>query len=212
MCAHCGRGDACMDCTRPRDTVLSRNRSAASYDETMKSWLALYKYRGAEEMRKVLGTMLLHAFHLHRQADELESGGLGVAGARRSGQRQQVRELLSYVPLSEERLSERGFNQAAQLAEQLSVLTKLPVVPLLVRARHTAKQSFKARSERVDDLKEVFRLHLEGARALQAACRSGNVRIYMIDDVYTTGTTMNECARAIVSFFPVKVYGITLAR
>ncbi|MCZ8523316.1 MULTISPECIES: ComF family protein [Paenibacillus] len=163
----------------------------------MKEWLALYKYRGKESLRELLGHMLLHAYQLHRQAEEAPAT-----------------EILSFVPLSRERYDERGFNQAAQLAMELGRLTGLPVLPLLRRTRHTGKMSFKSRQDRLQDLQGVFGAEPEGAEWLRQAGRHRPLRVYLIDDVYTTGSTLNECARTIreAVITPVDVCGISWAR
>lgn len=200
-CSKCGRYENCADCTRRQTTYYTQNRSAVRYDERMKDWLALYKYRGKERLRQVLGPMLLHAYHLHRHSP--------IASAVR----EPVAEWISYVPLSHERLQERGFNQALQLAEELGKLTGLPVISLLKRTRHTDKQSFKARAARLDDLKGVFDVDMIGLARMNAMTdKTGSHRIYLIDDVYTTGSTLNECARTIRSKVPAEVYGIGWAR
>lgn len=54
-------------------------------------------------------------------------------------------------------MQERGFNQAEQMALELGRRVGIPVVSLLKRTRHTDKQSFKKRSDRLDDLEHVLR-------------------------------------------------------
>lgn len=156
----------------------------------------MYKYRGKETLARVLGPMLLHAYHMHRKGKDISDAA----------------EWITYVPLSGRRLAERGFNQAEQLAKELGRLTGIPVVPLLTRTRHTDKQSFKARAERLDDMLGVFAPDLGHIAPIAAACKQGQVRLYLVDDVYTTGSTFNECARTIRTILPVRVYGISWAR
>lgn len=126
-----------------------------------------------------------------------------------------VQPYLTFVPLSQERLAERGFNQAEQLARRLGAKIKLPVVDLLVRHRHTDKQSHKTRSARLQDLEHVFALRTDLSRASFPMLRQGGgpLRIYIVDDVYTTGSTLIQCASAIQRVWPsVEVFGLTWAR
>lgn len=126
-----------------------------------------------------------------------------------------VQPCLTFVPLSQERLAERGFNQAEQLARRLGAKIKLPVVDLLVRHRHTDKQSHKTRSARLQDLEHVFALRTDLSRASFPMLRQGGgpLRIYIVDDVYTTGSTLIQCASAIQRVWPsVEVFGLTWAR
>lgn len=197
VCSKCGRYESCPDCDRRTESYLLRNRSAVRYTLSMKEWLAVYKYRGRETMRQVIGPMLLHAYHLHGKEEPCPVS---------------AQEMITFVPLSEERLSERGFNQAEQMAAELGRLTRLPVIPLLKRMTHTGKQSFKARMQRLDDLKGVFALDPRGLSQVHAATRDGPVRLYIVDDVYTTGSTLNECARTIRSQIEAQVCGICWAR
>ncbi|WP_284643207.1 ComF family protein [Paenibacillus silviterrae] len=163
----------------------------------MKSWLALYKYRGQERLSGVLGPMLMHALQLHRADGKREST-----------------EYITFVPLSRERFDERGFNQAEQLAIELGKRAQIPVLPLFKRNRHTNKQSLKARAERVEDMRGVFRLKPAGMEGIQRLLRQhSRIKLYIVDDVYTTGSTLNECARVVKEHFPaIDVYGLNWAR
>lgn len=202
ICASCGRGEYCPDCRRKPHAHFLSSRSAVRYDDTMKELLARYKYRGDERLKAVLGHMLVHSFQLL----QLERKAMLAVGTG------QVREFITYVPVSERRMEERGFNQAEQMALELGRRVGLPVVSLLNRSKHTDKQSFKKRSERIDDLAHVFEVDASCERELGVS--GSAIIIYIVDDVYTTGSTMNQCAmalRAIMSI-SVEIYGITWAR
>ncbi|SDE35106.1 comF family protein [Paenibacillus sp. UNCCL117] len=201
-CLRCGRYEYCPDCERiGHASDFVQSRSAVRYNERMKEWLAAYKYQRKESLRPVMGGMLLHAYHLHRALDDAPHMGPTS-----------VREYLTFVPLSAERCALRGFNQAEQMAVELSRLTDAPVLPLLRRTRHTEKQSSKSRNERFENMKGLFELGGTGADTLRTAAQSARVKLYVIDDVYTTGSTMQACSRVIREALPVEVYGITWAR
>lgn len=199
ICLSCGRGEYCPDCRRRPHSYFAKSRSAVRYDDTMKELLARYKYRGDERLKAVFGHMLVHAFQQLR-LDKLSSS------------ERQVRELITYVPVSERRMQERGFNQAEQMAKELGWRMDLPVVRLLNRSKHTAKQSFKKRSERIDDLAHVFEFDTTELREIIVSGEP--VIIYIVDDVYTTGSTMNQCAMVLKEemSIPVEIYGLTWAR
>ncbi|MDR6553613.1 hypothetical protein [Paenibacillus qinlingensis] len=148
-------------------------------------------------MKSVFGHMLVHSFQLI----QLERGEVG-----------QVREFITYVPVSERRMQERGFNQAEQMASELGRRVGIPVISLLNRSKHTDKQSFKNRSERIDDLADVFEVDAKGHCEIRELGEA--IIIYIVDDVYTTGSTMNQCAKTLreVVTIPVEIYGITWAR
>lgn len=141
----------------------------------------------------MLGRMLVHAY---RKFPE------GVAF-----------DLLTYVPLSMDRRKERGFNQAEQLARVLASQVYLPVMPLLQRLKNTDKMSFKSRRERLSNLEGVFHVPAERGMKVRKAFWGRKVRIAIIDDVYTTGTTLNHCAMAIQEAVPeAEVFGLCWAR
>ncbi|MFC0212913.1 ComF family protein [Paenibacillus chartarius] len=201
-CSVCGRFETCPDCSRRGVRHFLRNRSAVRYDEEMKAWLARYKYRGDERLGELLGEILLQAYRLHLQADADEGIEAGHA-------------LLTYVPISEARRLDRGFNQAEQLARVVGRHTGLHVVSLLQRNRHTEKQSLKSRGERVKDMRGLFSVHDEGRsllQSLQADRSAADMRIYIVDDVYTTGSTLDACSEAIRKCTAVQLCGLALAR
>lgn len=208
-CPICGRWEHCPDCVRrqPESTFFIRNRSAVKYDAVMKELLAQYKYRGRERLLPLFTVMFVHAFHLQLQAESLNAEDFAC---------------ITYVPVSRERLAERGFDQAERFAAQLADKLKLPVIPLLTRTRNTPKQSFKTRRERLDDLQGAFALLPEsgdvGGRETSAAVTAAVLesqqtpKILLVDDVYTTGSTMNQCSRLLHDHYKAQVYGLTWAR
>lgn len=196
MCPRCGRAETCEDCGRRDNPRLSLSRSAVKYDERMKEWLAAYKYRGNERLRHLFAEMLHIAYKRHERL-YTETGEV---------------HWITYVPVSAERLEERGFNQAAQLAGGLAARTGVPVVSLLRRNRNTAKQSYKSRAERLGDLKDAFVIEEQGLNRILKNAAGQPINIVIIDDVYTTGSTLHHCAKTIGEHADANVYGLTWAR
>ena len=193
LCRVCGRAEACGDCARRTIRHCAACRCAVRYDDTMREWLARYKYRGNERLAPILAAML--AFALERQT--------AIAGVSF--------QAITSVPLSPERLRERGFNQAESLAVCLSKWYGIPYKPTLRRARHTEKQSLKTRRSRVMDMRGIFE-PMDDASALEPPC-TPPINLLLLDDVYTTGSTIDECARVIRLSYPAfRIYGIAWAR
>jgi competence protein ComFC len=108
------------------------------------------------------------------------------------------------VPLHPARQRERGFNQAAVLAEMLSAHMSIQMRPVLERIRFTTTQTAFDRAERMENLRDAFRLRKNGdVREL---------RVLLIDDVLTTGSTLSECARILKHAGARSVYAATAAR
>jgi competence protein ComFC len=108
------------------------------------------------------------------------------------------------VPLHPARQRERGFNQAALLAEWLSSNLSAPLRPVLQRIHYTTTQTAFDRSERMQNLRGAFRLRKK------ADVR--NLDVLLIDDVLTTGSTLSECARTLKEGGAQSVYAATAAR
>jgi len=108
------------------------------------------------------------------------------------------------VPLHPARQRERGFNQAGVLAEWLSTHMAVPLRPVLQRIRYTTTQTAFDRSERMQNLRGSFRLRKN------ADVR--RLRVLLIDDVLTTGSTLSECARTLKKAGAQSVYAATAAR
>jgi ComF family protein len=113
-------------------------------------------------------------------------------------------EVLVPVPLHRKRWRERGYNQSGLLARGLSRLTSLPVVDdCLVRQRYTPPQARTANvSERQSNVTAAF------------TCRDGRLRgkqVLLIDDVSTSGATLNACAGALKSAGAASVWGLVMA-
>ena len=114
-------------------------------------------------------------------------------------------EIMVPVPLHRKRLRERGYNQSGLLAMELGKLTNLPVVDdCLVRQKHTSAQAKTAAvAERHSNVEDAF------------ICSSSDVRgktVLLIDDVATSGATLNAGATALKAAGASSVWGLALAR
>ena len=109
------------------------------------------------------------------------------------------------VPLHPARLREREFNQALLLADQVRKWVDAPVSYMnLVRTRATIPQTDLTQVERRRNLRRSF--------SVRRPARIAGRRILLVDDVMTTGTTLNECARTLRRAGSSDVYVVTLAR
>ena len=97
------------------------------------------------------------------------------------------------VPLHRKRLQLRHFNQAAEIARELSNWTGLPVLDALARERSTEHQTALTRAQRLENLRGAFAITRAGQLHL-AGKAPGAV---LVDDVLTTGSTVDECAKTL---------------
>jgi len=112
------------------------------------------------------------------------------------------------VPLHCGRLRTRHFNQAAEIARALGREVDLPVLPALKRIRATGTQTRLTRAQRLSNLKGAFALTRVGHRF--AAEKPAGV--VLVDDVFTTGSTVDECARTLRRAGIQKVIVVTVMR
>ena len=114
-------------------------------------------------------------------------------------------EVLVPVPLHQKRLRERGYNQSSLLARELGKLVNLPVVDdCLIRQRNTPPQARTSTiEERRSNTAEAF------------ACRDRRLcdkQVLLIDDVSTSGATLDACAAALKATGATSVWGLVMAR
>lgn len=234
-CRKCGRHVGCPDCTRSGAAVpIVCNRSAVAYTSVMREILGRYKYRGHERLAPLLGLMLNNAYSiLQKERESVQRRGNGLQensifscekSRRAIPNKVWKANLLVPVPVSDARLAERGFNQAERLADVVSRLRGIPQLPLLIRTHHTGKQSFKSRAERLADMKYAFGVNPDESVRLQleawlntAEAQTGPLQIIVVDDIYTTGSTIRACAETIRTLCAgygqaAEIYSLTWAR
>ena len=112
------------------------------------------------------------------------------------------------VPLHAERRRERGYNQAELLATALAGRAGLPLWLALTRRRATVRQHALDRASRIRNLTEVMAL----AGPLPPALAAGESAVIIVDDILTTGATMEACARVLQEAGVGSVFGFVIAR
>jgi len=113
-------------------------------------------------------------------------------------------DVLVPVPLHSSRYRERGYNQSALLAHEIAHHTGIPVREMLKRHIRTKQQASKDRYERMKNV--------SGAFSLIDGLTTEHVSIGLVDDVVTTGSTMNECARVLRAAGARRIIAISVTR
>jgi ComF family protein len=114
-------------------------------------------------------------------------------------------DLIVPVPLHPKRLRWRGFNQAVILAREVGRSWGLPMDPfVLARSKETPPQTQLSEEERHKNVRRAF--HMSADTGVKAKS------LLLVDDVYTSGATVNECSRTLMRAGAREVYVLTLAR
>ena len=110
------------------------------------------------------------------------------------------------IPLHEGKIKKRGYNQAKQLAEGLAKRFDVSVVDCLKRVKSTKTQVGLTKEERRKNIEQAFALQGTVSEPLQKY-----QQVFLVDDVVTSGATLQEAAKVLKKAGFTKVWGVTLA-
>lgn len=180
-------GPRCTHCAAlgERPVTLERIVVAALYDGAAASAIRALKFRGQRRLALPLAAL---------QVDAVRRAGL-------------MCDVVIPVPLHAARLRTRGYNQAALLARPLARSLGAPLRPrLLMRDRATQAQTRLTPRERQRNVAGAFALAPGAVAALAGK------RVLLVDDVTTTGATLDAAADALVEARPAAIYALIVAR
>ena len=182
FCMKCGRHvedeetELCDDCMA-KDHRYSMGFSVFVYDGIMRQAMADLKYASAAE-----------------NADYFADITVKTCGERIKLFNPDV---IIPVPIHPSRRAERGYNQAQLISDRLSGMLGIPAVnDLLLRTRKTAALKILDAAGRAENLKQAFSCDLKKYPRDEVSVRFG--RVLLVDDIYTTGTTMECCTEALL--------------
>ncbi len=190
FCSVCGtpfvsreiRNHPCGSCLTQR-TYFTMARALAAYQGTFQETIHQWKYEGKAALTPSLGQWMTEGFYRYWEP--------------------KLFDLLIPVPLHKKRLRERGFNQALLLVKELSHRTGIPYRKgILRKIRPTTPQVHLNGVEREKEVKGSFQLAGNG--------KLGGKTILLVDDVYTTGATVNECSKVLLAGGAERVDVLTL--
>jgi len=171
-------------------------RSSSTFEGALKELIHHFKYRGKDYLSDELSLFLLRTWEKHSELQESE--------------------VVLPVPLHSGRLRERGYNQSLLLAKKFVSLVQESGRPsfgigrivvlqdILVRVKKSASQTELSREERIRNVESLFRV--KDPTAIYEK------KVLLIDDVCTTGSTLNECSKILKEAGAKEILGLTLAR
>lgn len=179
-------------CNRCKDKKLSGLYFALPYKENSLTRKLIYQFKYQpylKDLSKTLASIIIeHFVRAGDNTNEIWENGVLVP-----------------VPLDKNKLKMRGYNQSEELAKELSLIIKIPLdTENLIKIKKTKFQMELSKEEREINLKDAF-------KTINPPELSGK-KIFLVDDVYTTGSTMEECAKVLKESGAKQVWGICLAR
>lgn len=156
------------------------------YSNLMKDLIHLFKYSKRKELSKPLAKLLL-----------IQLNDIILLGSEY--------DYILYIPLHRTKLRERGFNQSYLIANELSLLSGIPILKdAIVRYCNSKSQTKLKIRDRYSNVANVFSDGKEIEKVI-------NKRILLIDDVVTTGSTLNEASLVLKKYNPSNITCLTLA-
>jgi len=187
VCRGLGPETFCENC-RKKISFLRPSaftHSVGIYEGALKSAIWRFKFKKRTALADPLGVLMVKYLNHHLEMNEID--------------------LVVPVPLHERRLRERGFNQSELLSHVISKYYDIPTVSgVLFRTKETHPQFDLPREQRLRNVRGAF--ELKGASLLK------DRDILLVDDIYTTGSTVSECTYVLKSGGARKVHVLTLSR
>lgn len=151
-----------------------------TYNRFIRDIIREYKYHGKNYLYRPFGQIILNTFN--NMNIEIDK--------------------IAYVPMYRKKEALRGYNQAELLGKYISKNTGKPLIKDLIKIKSTGEQSHSNKIDRIKNLRNSFKLR--DNRSIN------NTRVLLIDDIITTGGTMDECSRILTQGGAKEVTGIAL--
>lgn len=189
QCEKCGKplsllsnSPICIDCQH-RSFPYEKIATLGFYKDKLKDLIHFYKFRSRWSLSRIFYQLLqIHSSKLFFDVDYIIP-----------------------IPLSKQRLSKRGYNQATLIAKQIKKIIKKPIAyNLLIRKKDTPHQSLLTKFEREKNLTDAFEVKYDA--------KYRHKRFLLVDDVITTGTTITEAAKALKNSKPQKIVVFAIAK
>ena len=183
-CSRCGAESDALTCDICADRIFFPSRSliVAEYRGVMKDAVCALKFHGAP---------CVSGFLASRGKTLLHDEGI-------------IPDIVTCVPMNRAKKKKRGYNQAELSARQLASLMELPFGLFL-------RENNGMMSQKKLSVRERF-IHVIGRYRVVGEKHFHSKKVLLVDDVFTTGATLNECSRLLLEFGASEVYALTFAR
>ncbi len=188
------KGNRCVNCDRPMENTgecsickseklyFDRGYCVYPYDGAVRKAILNFKFKNMALYYIYLGSKMTE-YYFNYIMDEYD--------------------YITAVPIHKKKLKNREYNQAELLAEYIAEQTNLEYCPILKRIVNTKSQNALNKKERMDNIKNAF--------IINKSIDVKNKSILIIDDIFTTGTTINECSKILKKSGAFKVEFLALS-
>lgn len=187
VCAKCGEilvedRLLCEYC-KDFDYSFNSNRSICYYDDNSSNIVKSLKYAGRKYYSSHIAELMTEDKSIFEDVD-----------------------IITFVPVSKKTKRARGFNQAEEIAKEISRIMNIRMVSLLEKVKDHKHQAGLNQKERLENLKGTFEINHNFESEIKGK------RVLIVDDVFTTGATLSECAKVIKTKKPKQVLTLTFAK
>lgn len=186
-CKYCGKqrteNQECNCVNLLKQIFYSRVISSCEYDGLIRDKMLDFKFKSKKELAKVLGGLVIEKITMTNLEDF---------------------DIIVSVPMHEVLQKQRGYNQSELIAEQIAKHFKKPLLKgALIKNKITVSQTKLSRDERIENSKDAYDV-IKPEQIM-------NKKVLLIDDIITTGSTVNECSRKLVNAGAKEVMIATVA-
>ena len=156
--------------------------SSCIYNKIMRKQLHEFKFGGKSYLYRGFGEILIYSIKEMKLEDKINA--------------------IIFVPMHNRRKAQRGYNQSELLAKYVADNLEIPLLEKhLIKSKLTIEQNKLGRAERMANLKDSFKVNIEDIK---------DKEVLLIDDIITTGATMEECGKTLMEAGAKTVYGLAL--
>ncbi len=187
LCSKCGEpvveGNTICDECKEIKYEFDINHSFSSYSEVSARIVKNLKYNRKKYLARYLAYMMAEDREYCKGVD-----------------------YITFVPISKARLKERGFNQAEEIAKEISILVNVPVIDAFDKIKENTHQAGLSRRDRIKNIIGTIEVKDDAKDLISRK------NILVVDDVFTTGSTLSECAKVLKKSKSSSVKTLTFAK
>lgn len=187
VCDKCGEmvisGNKICDRCKRTEYYFDKNISFAVYNEVSAKIVKKLKYNGVRFLAREISKMLTQKIS---EDDEFD--------------------FVTFVPLSKNRFAERGFNQAELIAKYFAKINNFKIYDVLNKCENEIHQAGLSAKERMKNISGTFSVKDSAKEIVKGKS------VLIVDDVFTTGATLSECAKTLKKAGAIKIFTITFAK